>query len=67
MNSQERVDFARVAEAITYIRQDFKKQPGLEQIAEKVGLSPSHFQRLFTNWEDTIGGLPVRPLSLGGR
>lgn len=50
MNIQERLDFARVAEAITYIRQDFKKQPGLEQIAEKVGLSPTHFQRLFTNW-----------------
>lgn len=50
MNTQERLDFARIAEAITYIRQDFKKQPGLEQIAEKVGLSPAHFQRMFTNW-----------------
>lgn len=50
MNTQERLDFARIAEAITYIRQDFKKQPRLEQIAEKVGLSPAHFQRLFTNW-----------------
>lgn len=50
MNIQEKLDFARVAEAITYIRQDFRKQPGLEEIAEKVGLSPAHFQRLFTNW-----------------
>ncbi|MEA4916367.1 methylated-DNA--[protein]-cysteine S-methyltransferase [Proteiniphilum sp.] len=50
MNTQERLDFTRIAEAITYIRQNFKRQPGLEQIAEKVGLSPSHFQRLFTNW-----------------
>lgn len=50
MNVQERVDFARIAEAITYIRQDFKQQPGLEEIAGKVGLSPAHFQRLFTNW-----------------
>lgn len=50
MNVQERVDFARIAEAITYIRQDFKQQPGLEEIAGKVGLSPAYFQRLFTNW-----------------
>lgn len=50
MNTQSKLDFARVAEAIAYIREDFKNQPGLEQIAEKVGLSPAHFQRLFTNW-----------------
>ena len=50
MNRQERVEFARVAEAINYIRQDFRSQPGLEQIAERVGLSPAHFQRMFTNW-----------------
>lgn len=50
MNVQERVDFARIAEAIAYIRQDFKQQPGLEAIAEKVGLSPAHFQRMFTRW-----------------
>lgn len=50
MNSQSKLDFARVAEAINYIRDDFKNQPGLEQIAEKVGLSPAHFQRMFTDW-----------------
>lgn len=50
MNIQESVDFARITEAIEYIRQDFKRQPHLDDIAKKVGLSPAHFQRMFTNW-----------------
>lgn len=50
MNSQEKLDYARVAEAIEYIRENFKNQPTLEEIAGKVCLSPAHFQRLFTSW-----------------
>lgn len=50
MNSQEKLDYARVAEAIEYIRANFKSQPELEDIARKVCLSPAHFQRLFTAW-----------------
>lgn len=50
MNIQKSIDFARVAEAIDYIRKDFKKQPSLDDVAEKVGVSPAHFQRIFTNW-----------------
>lgn len=50
MNTQENIDYARIAEAIEYIRSDFKSQPGLEDIARKVCLSPAHFQRLFTAW-----------------
>src|SRR5688500_5882115 len=33
-----------------YIRSNFREQPGLEEIAEKVHLSPHHFQRMFTDW-----------------
>lgn len=50
MNSQEKLDYARIAEAIEYIRNNFKNQPTLEDIAGKVCLSPTHFQRLFTAW-----------------
>lgn len=50
MNSQEETNFGRVASAIHYINTNFKTQPGLDEIAEKVNLSPFHFQRLFTDW-----------------
>ena len=50
MNSQEKLDYARVAEAIEYIRENFKRQPTLDEIADKVCLSSAHFQRLFTSW-----------------
>ncbi|MDR3235855.1 MAG: methylated-DNA--[protein]-cysteine S-methyltransferase [Prevotellaceae bacterium] len=50
MNAQKHLDFARIAETIEYIRDNFKSQPRLEKIAEKAGLSPAHFQRLFTDW-----------------
>jgi AraC family transcriptional regulator of adaptative response/methylated-DNA-[protein]-cysteine methyltransferase len=53
MNEQEKINYQRVAEAIDYIRQNFKTQPSLEELAEQVHLSPFHFQRLFTEWAGT--------------
>jgi len=50
MNAQKSLDFARIASAIEYIRDNFRDQPSLEDIARRVSLSPSHFQRLFTDW-----------------
>jgi len=50
MNSQEETNFGRIASAIHYINTNFKAQPGLDEIAERVNLSPFHFQRLFTEW-----------------
>lgn len=50
MQTQEQVNYTRIAEAIDYIRENFRQQPSLETIAEKVHLSPFHFQRLFTEW-----------------
>src|SRR5690606_28430562 len=40
----------RIAEAIAFIRDNFKSQPSLEQIAAQVNLSPFHFQRMFSEW-----------------
>ena len=50
MNTQNDINYQRIAEAIDYIRTNFKEQPDLEKVAEQVHLSPFHFQRLFTEW-----------------
>lgn len=50
MNEQEHINYTRIAKAIGYIQQNYREQPTLEEIAEKVHLSPFHFQRLFTDW-----------------
>jgi len=47
------INYRRIAIAIDYISRNFKAQPSLEEIAEKVNLSPFHFQRLFTEWAGT--------------
>jgi AraC family transcriptional regulator of adaptative response/methylated-DNA-[protein]-cysteine methyltransferase len=43
-------DHARVAAAIRFIRDNLAQQPGLDEIAAHVGLSPQYFQRLFRRW-----------------
>lgn len=53
MNTQENINYNRIAEAIEYIKANFKKQPNLDEVAEKVHLSPFHFQRLFSDWAGT--------------
>ena len=50
MKEQEKTNYSRIAEAIGYIKENFKTQPGLEEVAEKIHVSPFHFQRLFTEW-----------------
>ena len=50
MKQQEQINYDRIAAAIDYIRDHFQSQPSLEEVAEKIHLSPYHFQRLFTDW-----------------
>ena len=50
MKEQAKTDYERIADAIVYIKANFKQQPSLEQIAEAVHLSPFHFQKMFTDW-----------------
>lgn len=50
MEEQKKVDYQRIAESIDFIRQTFKEQPDLNEVASKVHLSPYHFQRLFSDW-----------------
>jgi AraC family transcriptional regulator of adaptative response/methylated-DNA-[protein]-cysteine methyltransferase len=53
MGVQESINYTRIAEAIAFIKENFKRQPSLEEIAERINLSPAHFQRLFTEWAGT--------------
>ena len=53
MKEQETINYNRIAEAIEYIKTNFKEQPNLDEVAEKAHLSPFHFQRLFTEWAGT--------------
>lgn len=44
------INYRRVEQAIVYLEQNFQRQPELDEVAEKVHLSPFHFQRIFTEW-----------------
>lgn len=50
MQLSEPTNFSRISEAILYLQENFKSQPSLEEVAEKINVSPFHFQRLFTEW-----------------
>jgi AraC family transcriptional regulator of adaptative response/methylated-DNA-[protein]-cysteine methyltransferase len=50
MKEKEITNYSRIEEAIGYITSNFKTQPGLDEVAERIHLSPHHFQRLFTDW-----------------
>ncbi|HEY1045973.1 MAG TPA: methylated-DNA--[protein]-cysteine S-methyltransferase [Bacteroidia bacterium] len=39
-----------IEKAIQFIRQRLEEQPSLDEISSHVGLSPFHFQRIFSEW-----------------
>lgn len=43
-------DYKRIEKAIVYLKENFKTQPDLDEVAKQVHLSPFHFQRLFKEW-----------------
>ena len=53
MNEQKQINYERIAAAINYIRQHFREQPSLDEVAAHVHMSPFHFQRLFHEWAGT--------------
>ncbi|NHN27774.1 methylated-DNA--[protein]-cysteine S-methyltransferase [Flavobacterium jejuense] len=53
MTEQQQSNYHRIAEAIGYIKDNFQQQPNLEDVAQKINLSPFHFQRLFSEWVGT--------------
>src|SRR6478609_5805500 len=50
MKEQTFINYNHIASAIDYIKDHFNEQPNLDDVAEKVHLSPFHFQRLFSEW-----------------
>lgn len=43
-------DFPRVAAALSFLGDNWRDHPDLEAAAREAGLSPHHFQRVFTRW-----------------
>lgn len=43
-------NYYKVEKALTFIEENFKKQPSLQEIAQHIHLSPHHFQRIFKEW-----------------
>jgi AraC family transcriptional regulator, regulatory protein of adaptative response / methylated-DNA-[protein]-cysteine methyltransferase len=43
-------DYGRIQQAIQYLENHYREQPGLEELAAQAGLSEFHFQRIFTRW-----------------
>jgi AraC family transcriptional regulator of adaptative response/methylated-DNA-[protein]-cysteine methyltransferase len=53
MTEQQNINYNRIAEAIEYIKLNFKHQPHLDDVANNANLSPFHFQKLFSEWVGT--------------
>lgn len=43
-------DYTLVAQAIGYLEEHFQDQPSLDELADRLHLSPFHLQRVFTRW-----------------
>jgi AraC family transcriptional regulator of adaptative response/methylated-DNA-[protein]-cysteine methyltransferase len=54
---ENHINYQRIEQAIKYLEQNVQRQPNLDEVAEKVHLSPFHFQRIFTEW---VGISPKR-------
>ena len=50
-------DYQRIEQALSFLEHRHHEQPSLAQVAEHVGLSEYHFQRLFSRW---VGISPKR-------
>ena len=48
--NENHINYRRIAEAIEYLEENFRRQPELNEVAEQVHMSPFHFQRIFTEW-----------------
>lgn len=48
--NENHINYSRIEKAILYLETNFQRQPELDEVAEKVHLSPFHFQRIFTEW-----------------
>lgn len=65
MEMQSIINYNRIETAIDYITRHFKEQPGIDQIASVVHLSPAHFKRMFAQWAGTSPKRFLQYISLG--
>ena len=59
IRSDDRFNYDLMAAALRYIEARAGAQPSLEEVAAAIGLSPAHFQRVFSRW---VGVSPKRYL-----
>jgi AraC family transcriptional regulator of adaptative response/methylated-DNA-[protein]-cysteine methyltransferase len=50
VSTETNINYQRIEQAIKFLEDNFQRQPELDEVAEKVHLSPFHFQRIFTDW-----------------
>ena len=43
-------NYYKIEKAIGYLTENYSRQPELQEVAEKVFMSPFHFQKVFTDW-----------------
>lgn len=43
-------DYQRIEKAIHFLKENFREQPNLDEVAKQVHVSPFHFQRMFKDW-----------------
>lgn len=55
--AQRAADYPRVVAALDYLNEHWRDQPDLDAAARAAGLSPHHFQRVFTRW---VGASPKK-------
>jgi len=65
METQQEINYQRIAEAIDFYRSHFSEQPSLEEAARHVHISPFHFQRMFREWAGVTPKQFLQYLSVG--
>src|SRR5690606_3628139 len=55
----DRFNYELMAAALRFIEERADRQPSLDEVAAAIGLSPAHFQRVFSRW---VGVSPKRYL-----
>jgi len=48
--TERSADYERIAAALEWLAVRWRERPGLDEAAAAAGLSPHHFQRVFTRW-----------------
>ena len=51
--AQRAEDYPRITAALDYLTEHWREQPDLDAAARAAGLSPHHFQRVFSRWVGT--------------